>query len=506
MIGPIAAALAGSLCAWLGFAPTGWWWFPYFGLAVLAALLARSRGIARGALLGFAFGLGYFMAGVSWVRVSMNEFGGMPLALAWLSAALFCAFLALYVALACAVTAWAMGGRRRPWRALPFALVFAAAWTLSESLRAHLFTGFEWLALGSSQLGPFAPAPLAAVFGQLGLSAWVALIAGYLGGAVAVADTASGRWWVLARAVICFFISGLLSLLHPSEWFTEPVGPALSVSLVQGNVAQSMKWDPAKFIDTVERYGRLVQASRGALIILPETAYPAPLSRLPPEALEALRRHAVDRGGNVLFGVPQVDGGRFYNAAVTLGVDPAQQYRKVHLVPFGEYMPLRGPLAWFYANLNIPMSDFAAGERVQSPLAVGGQHLGISICYEDAFARDVRRTLPEATLLVNLSNDAWFGHSAAAEQHLQLAQMRAIESARPMLRANNTGVTAIVDERGRISARLPGFAEGVLEASVQGRRGATPYVRFGDWPVWLAALAILAHAALRRRRDGRQGS
>ena len=502
LIAPLLAALFGALTGWLSFAPVGWWWFPFIGFAVFAALVSRAPSVKRGALMGFIFGLAYFLAGVAWVRVSMNEFGGMPLPLAWFSAFLFCAFLALYPMLAGAFTAWAKP--KNPWF---FAFVFASAWTFAEYLRAHLFTGFEWLSVGTSQVGPFAQSIVTQSLGSFGASWLVVLAAGYLGSttAMAVQLPKSTAWQVGAKLAAlftlgAFFVGWLGFIRFP---FSDAVGQPVRVSLLQGNVAQSMKWEPDVFEKTLQLYEKLVTQAKGELIILPETALPAPLSRIPPDYIERLRGIANSKNANLIIGVPVQENGKFYNAAISLGVEDSQQYRKVHLVPFGEYMPLRGLLAWFYANLTIPMSDFSSGGALQPNIKVNGQSLGISICYEDAFARDVHRTLPDATLLVNISNDAWFGQSAASEQHLQLSQMRAIEFARPMLRANNTGVTAVIDEKGRVTQRLTPFTEGILETTIQGRKGSTPYAAWGDLPILLICLAGLGIGAAQRLRRGR---
>jgi len=532
------AALAGALTAWLGFAPIGWWWFPYLGFAALAGLIGRAPTVRRGALLGFAFGLAYFLAGVSWVRVSMNEFGGMPLPLAWFSAFLFCAVLAIYPTLACAFTAWAVGFRpavgasslalsaagepsadsviaptppkreqARAYHPVWFAFVFASAWTFSEYLRGHLFTGFEWLAVGVAAAGGGVGSGVlkgwAVTFGAFSTGWFIVFVSGL------VAVIASSRTAFASRRVALAFCAAMsvvgfaFSTLAAME-FSDASGAPIRVSLLQGNVPQSMKWEPEKFAQTLQLYEKLVTQAKGELIVLPETALPAPLSRIPPEYVEKLRGIALSKNANLLIGVPVQENGKFYNAAITLGVEETQQYRKVHLVPFGEYMPLRGLLAWFYANLTIPMSDFSAGDAIQPQIKVNGQLLGVSICYEDAFARDVLRAMPDATLLVNISNDAWFGQSAAAEQHLQLAQMRAIETGRPMLRANNTGITAVIDDKGRVTQRLAPWTEGILEFTVQGRKGFTPYSMWGDLPILLICLAgigIGAAQRLRRRNE-----
>ncbi len=506
----VAAAIAAFASAYLGFAPIGWWWVPCIGFAVLSALLSNAGAFKRVALIGFVFGLVYFFTGVSWVRISLNEFGGMPLAMAWFAAFLFAAFLALYSTLACAFTAWV-----RPKHWLGAAFVFACAWTFGEYLRAYLFTGFEWLSVGASQTHELSFMGWASLFGVFGAT-WMLIFTSAILPRLLVAFLAlwrpnSGRDWLYLGAidrgvtsvVVVLFGTLIVNVMIAQLRFSEPTGNPIRVSLLQGNVAQSMKWEPEKFADTLQRYEKLVTEAKGELIILPETAFPAPLHRIPPEYIERLRGIANAKGANLLFGVPVQEKDKFYNAAVSIGVEPSQQYRKVHLVPFGEYMPLRGLLAWFYANLTIPMSDFSKGAVDQPLIKLNGQSLGISICYEDAFSRDVHRTLPDATLLVNISNDAWFGKSAAAEQHLQLAQLRAIEFARPMLRANNTGVTAVIDEHGRVTKRIDAFTTGILETTIQGRKGYTPYMMWGDLPILIICLAGLGIGAARRLAVGR---
>jgi apolipoprotein N-acyltransferase len=502
MISLTVAALAGALTAYLGFAPIGWWWFPFIGFAVLAALIQNAPSVKRGALMGFVFGLAFFLAGVSWVRISLNEFGGMPLPIAWFAAFLFCAFLSLYPMLACAFATWA-----KPKGAVFFAVIFASAWTFAEYLRAHVFTGFEWLSVGVSQ-APTGLSIVAQIFGVFGATFLVvfysALISRFsvllwrkMGNRERVDEDGAGT--TLIGAAFCVSVVPVIAVavLGPLA-LSNSVGGSLRVSLLQGNIAQTLKWDPERFASTLVLYEKLITEAKGELIILPETALPSTLDRIDPAYIERLRGIAVAKNANLIIGVPVQEKDRYYNAAISLGVDPVQQYRKVHLVPFGEYMPLRGALAWFYANLTIPMSDFAKGDADQPLIKVNGQTLGISICYEDAFARDVHRTLPDATLLVNISNDAWFGKSPAAEQHLQLAQMRAIEFARPMLRANNTGITAVIDEKGRVTQRLESFTVGILETTIQGRKGYTPYMAWGDLPILLMCLAGIGIGAARR--------
>ncbi|MCS6996147.1 MAG: apolipoprotein N-acyltransferase [Casimicrobiaceae bacterium] len=490
------AALTGGLTAWLAFAPLGQAWFAFCAMAVLARLVAAQARATRAALLGFAFGLAYFLVGVGWVRISLHDFGGMPAHLAWFSALLFCLYLALWPALAAGITM-----ALRPAGALSFASVFAAAWSFTEYLRAHLWTGFEWLSIAQSQAPEGPLAGFLPLFGGFGTAFLLTLAASLVAFALlpvpqAGPGTARDRLGWLAGATGVLLSAAAVSRI---DW-AQPAGTPLRVSLLQGNVAQSIKWEPEKLSATLALYERLTAQATGQLIVLPETALPTPLHRVDPAYLERLRNLAATRGANLLLGVPVLEQGRYYNAVVSLGSEPSQIYRKVHLVPFGEFMPLRWALGWFYANVTIPMSDFSPGRIDQPLLTLNGQRLGISICYEDAFARDVHRTMPDATLFVNVSNDAWFGKSRAAEQHLQLAQMRAREFARPMLRANNTGITAILDSRGRVLDRLPAWETGILEAEIRGAQGYSPYTLWGDLPALLVLLTVLGIATVQRLR------
>ena len=271
------------------------------------------------------------------------------------------------------------------------------------------------------------------------------------------------------------------------------------MSLLQGNIAQDLKWDATRFDATVQLYQRMIEGSTARLTILPETAIPRFLDQLDPELVRALARSARGRGGDLLIGLPMRDAsGRYYNSVLSLGASPVQRYDKIHLVPFGEFIP--PGFGWVPSVLKIPLTDFSRGSVAQAPFALAGQKIAVNICYEDAFGEEIIRVLPEATLLVNVTNVAWFGDSLAPYQQLQMAQMRALETGRVMLRATNTGVTAIIDYRGNIAAVLPPFTQGTLNGSVQGRSGATPYVRWGNAPLVLLALLACGLFVLRYRK------
>ena len=467
------------------FAPLGWYPLALVTLAWLAhawrAALPR-----RCFWIGFALGCGLFGAGVSWVYVSLHEFGGMPAPLAGFATLVFCAFLALFPA----ATGW-LQARIPAGDAARACLLIPAAWTLFEWVRSWIFTGFPWLSLGYAAVGwPLQGyAPIGGVFA---LSFLTFALAGLL--SLLAARLPGARYWL--AALIAIPIGG--ELLRHVEW-SSPFGAPLSVALLQGNIEQSLKFDPARYARTLDTYARLAEATQARLIVFPETAVPRFLDTVERNYLRRLDAVAQRNGGDLLLGVPtRKSAEEFFNSVITLGVSPIQVYHKVHLVPFGEFVP--PGFGWALQVVNIPMSDFSRGAPGQRPLAVAGEHIAVNVCYEDAFGAEIAADVPEATLLVNMSNVAWFGDSLAPAQHLQIAQLRAIETGRMHLTATNTGITAAIDRDGVVRARLPQFAEGRLETTAQGYTGATPYVLVRDWPIVLVALALLVGAALIARR------
>ncbi len=300
----------------------------------------------------------------------------------------------------------------------------------------------------------------------------------------------------LAALAVLFLAGGLARL---AKW-TEPAGPAVRVALLQGDVAQEIKWREAERTRILLDYRRMIFAAPGRVVVVPETALPAFLDQLPADYVESLRRDARAHGQDILLGtverVARGDDYDYYNSLVRITGDRYASYRKRHLVPFGEFIP--PGFGWALAILHIPMSDFSRGRATQPPIEAGGVRFGVAICYEDMFGEELIDSLPAAQALVNVSDDAWFGHSFAAEQHLQGSQMRALETGRWMVRSTNTGVTAAIDPHGRIVSRLPSITEGTLVASIVPRAGMTPYARSGNAPTLLLVVALLV--AFRRRR------
>ncbi len=429
----IAAALGALTVA--GYAPFGLFPLPLLSFALLFLLWQRAASAREAALLGFAFGLGWFGAGVSWVYISLNVFGAMPAPLAAAVTLLFCAYLALHPA-----AAGYLSRRFALPPALNWILFVPAAFTLLEWLRGWLWTGFPWLNPGYTQ-APLSPlAGYAPVLGLHGVTLLLLASAGALCRAWIAQPWRQWRSaWPWPAALLAVWLGG--AVLKTVAW-TEPTGSKVTVSLLQGNIAQDLKWREDQLRDTLLRYLDLVRGSDGRLVILPETALPIFLRDVPAGYLEELAGHARRHRGDVLIGVPErLPNGDYYNSVVSVGSSPRQVYRKNHLVPFGEFIPLRPLLGELVSRLAIPLQDFARGAPDQQPLAVAGERVAVNICYEDAFGEEIIRQLPQATLLVNVSNVAWFGRSIAPRQHLQIAQMRAIETGRYMLRATNTGMT-----------------------------------------------------------------
>ena len=478
----IAFALGAAAVA--AFAPLG-----FFPLAVISlAWLVRdwSRSSPRDSLLsGYGFGFGLFVAGVSWIYVSLHDIGGMPALVAGFATFLFCAFLALFPAIA----GW-LQARIPASPCIRALLLIPAAWTLMEWLRSWILTGFPWISMGYASAGwPLQGyAPLGGVFT---LSFLTVALAGMLW---FVARRKRPYTWAAALVIVLAVGHGLRYV----QW-TTPQGEPVPVALLQGNIEQSLKFDPRRYARTLETYAALAEGTRARLIVFPETAVPRFLDTVDPRYIEFLADIARRNKGDILLGVPTRKApDEFYNSVLTLGESPRQLYHKVHLVPFGEFVP--PGLGWTLRLVNIPMSDFSRGAADQAVLEAAGQKIGVNVCYEDAFGDAIAAQLPQATLLVNMSNVAWFGDSLAPAQHLQMAQLRAVETGRMYLTATNTGITAAIDRDGRVLAKLPQFAEGRLETTARGYVGTTPYVHLRDWPIIVFALGVLVAAAVIARR------
>ena len=464
-------------------------------IAALFWLWLQASSAREAAGLGFVFGMGLFCVGTGWIYVALHDYGGMNFLLAMLATALFAAVCSVMPALAGYLQArYVPLGLGQSRLAAPdwvrLTLVMPVAWVLMEWVRGLIFTGFPWLAVGYSQVTVSPLAGYAPVLGVYGVSLAVGISSGLL------VLLAQAHWTKRGKAalVAALLIWGVGGGLHLVKWST-PEGQPITVALVQGNIPQDLKFREEKLLPTLETYHRLTQDLDAQLIVLPESALPL-LRHEVPENYMAQLRQQVRHGGDMIVGAFEYDQGRYYNSVFTLGTSASQSYRKNHLVPFGEFIPGRPVFGWLINNvLNIPMSDLARGGKRQPLLRVAGQRVAVAICYEDVFGEEVIRYLPEASLLVNVSNDAWYGDSLAAIQHNQISQMRALESGRMMLRATNTGVTSIIGRDGVIQASLPQHQEGVLFGNVQGYQGSTPYARWGNAAV-LGLLGLMGVTAI----------
>lgn len=479
----------------LAFSPFHYFYLIYFTLAILFA--SWSYASPRQAMWrGLFFGLGFFGAGISWVYVSIHTFGNIAWPLAILLT--FCLILLLSVFIAAQGYLLARFFPHHPINKT--LLAFPSFWVIAEWLREWLFTGFPWLYIGESQSnGPLAGfTPLIGIFGTSWLTAFMA-------GLLIIICYPKKRYWKRYAAIISILVILFLgSALKQVNW-TSKVGHAINVSLIQGNIPQSVKWDPALADLSLYRYEGLTQASwKNELIIWPENAVPLTPEDAQPFLAE-INREAKQHQSTILLGIPiEKNPDQYYNSLLAVGQNQGLYFKR-HLVPFGEYIPLSRYFNHLFELLTIPMTGFVEGEKHQPLMNVNNIKISPLICYEIAYSSLLRDTLPAAQLFVTVSNDAWFGNSIAAWQHLQIAQIQAIATGRPVLFGTNDGVTAIIDEKGRIESMAPRFVTFNLQGTVQARAGSTPWTILGDWPVLIFSLLCLGIIFLRARKRLRSG-
>lgn len=483
---PLAFAVGAMLS--LAFAPFGVW-----PLAVLcpAWLFLAWQGASprRAAAIGFWFHCGTFLAGTYWLYHSVHTIGGAPI---WVAVLLM---LALVVIMGAYLALLGYGqARLLPERgAARWLIGLPASWVLLEWWRGWFLSGFPWLSLGYAQIdSPLAG--MAPLLGVYGLSMLCALSAGavvtlYLG-------EARHRVWVMAVVIVPWMVGGAV---WRHEW-TQPVDRPVSVAVVQASVPQDYKWSPAWRDKTLNLYRQLAQPYLGTqLIIWPEAALPDLAHELT-DYLSELWRASSSSHSDLVMGLLHYDFQKdaYYNGVLALS-DEVQWYHKRHLVPFAEFFPVPESVRSWLRLMNLPYSDFTAGAAQQPTLHAAGQQLGLTICYEDGFGAEQLSILNEATLLVNVTNDAWFGDTSAPPQHLEISRMRALEAGRDMVRAANDGISALITADGTVKATLPRFKQAVLTGQVQPRKGLTLYARTGNWPVLVLCLFGFLWAVFRAK-------
>ncbi len=483
--GDVLAVAAGIMMPF-AFAP---YEFSFLAIVSLVLIMLCWSGISakRAFVRGWLYGLGMFGFGIYWVHISMNQFGGVGVPLSVFLTALFVMFYALFPAIT-GYMARRFSDRGDHQIAREYLLIIPAMWVFFEWTKGWLFTGLPWLSIGYSQIDTpisgFAP-----VFGVYGVSYGLVLSAGFI------------VYWLLSGSkaikialpvlVLLWLVPGLIKQVQWSEVIDEP----LKISMIQANIPQDKKWLYSQRQPTLDLYMKLSRENWASdLIIWPETAIPVTYDKVRP-FLKQIAQEARMNGSELLVGLPVYNEreNEFFNSMLSLGLKESF-YEKKHLVPFGEYLPLKSVFGKVVDYFDIPMSDFTPGRQERPILFVAGQRAGISICYEDVFGEEVVEALPDATFLINVSNDAWFGDSSAPHQHLQIARMRSLETARHMARSTNTGVSAFIDEKGKIVSASPQFETHVLTGEIQPMQGVTPYVLFVNYPVVIFISLVLAVA------------
>ena len=506
---PALAIIAGA-CNTFAFAPWHLWIVQILCLAVLASLTIRADRAKTAFILGWAYGFGSLVSGIHWLFVSMPRFGGMSAPMAAAAVILFSLFAGALAGFATGLTRRLMTGWNTSFTVTAL-FIFPSCWAIFEWVRGWIFTGLPWVVTGYAHTGsPLAGyAPVAGVYG-------VGFIAAIIAGAIALFFTIGRDHWArqLAASIapIVILLAGGQTLRH-IQW-TEPVGQPIQVRLLQGNIPQEFKFTPIQIQAALSLYADAI-TSRGAdLIVTPETAVPVYIQQLPEGYLEHLSRFAATSFSHIALGIPLADSPRQYtNSVIVMSPDDhgknrpfGYRYDKHHLVPFGEFIPTG--FRWFVNMMRIPLGDFTRGDPLQKPFAVKDQWIMPNICYEDIFGEEIVDQIrneqetgnDQPTILLNVSNIAWFGNTIALPQHLQISQMRALETRRPMLRATNTGTTAVITPQGDIQARLAPYTRAGLDATVQGYRGSTPYIRYGNLLFLAIAFLFLAIGKFTSRR------
>ena len=492
----LPALLAGAIAP-LSLSPVNFWPAAFVSVFVLLLKLENAT-IKQAAKLGWVFGLGFFGVGVSWVYVSINLYGN--------ASGLFAAFLTLFfvgtLALLFALQCWVY---RRYFSGLQRALGFAACWVLFEWLRSWLLTGFPWLYLGyghiNTLLGNLAP-----VLGVLGVSFAVALVSGMLYEMFLI--------WrkeklllskQLIKYEITFILLGLtLFYLGSLSWVEEDANRSVEVALVQANIDQNLKFNPAFIGEGLNLYNGLsAPLWENDIVIWPETAIPL-LYQSAGAELAYFERLANENNSSLITGILYREENSIYNSVTSLG-NGSGVYHKQKLVPFGEYVPFANIMKTILKIFSLPMSSLSAGPANQALLQASGFSFASYICYEVVYPDFVRKQAHEADFLVTISNDTWFGASFGPLQHLQMAAMRALENGRYMIRATSNGVTAFINEKGQVVGQAKQFEIATLQNTVPAFRGRTPFSYWGSWPIVLFSLLILAAIYLLKRMLKHQG-
>jgi apolipoprotein N-acyltransferase len=501
-------SLIAGLSLVLAYAPFSQWWLAIVAPAIWLAKINQLN-VRMATKQGFIFGLAWFSSGISWVHVSIDQFGGLPLLVSLLLMLLLCVYLALYPAVACYLSA-----RFNPKRQFTLWL-FPAFWLIAETARGALLTGFPWLSLGYSQIdGPLAA--FAPVIGETGITFVMLCLS------ICLVNIVCARQLKRHIALLTLILVAAAAL-NQISWL-QLKQRVVKTALIQGNIKQEMKWVPEQEWPTMLKYLDLTQQNFDAqLIIWPENAVP----EIEPAAQDYLSMVDKDASlnntaiitGIINYNVVTKD---YYNSLIVLGnkqqhkqekqvrqqgdyfYGSSNRYYKNHLLPIGEFVPFQSLLRPLAPLFNLPQSSFSRGPYVQKNLVAAGLNIAPLICFEIAFPEQLAANFTDSTdILLTVSNDAWFGDSHGPHQHLEIARMRALEFGRPLLRSTNNGITAIVDHKGKVTGTIPQFEEAVLRADVQLVSGTTPYSYLAGVIRWLLPFLLLSGYYLSTRRKKR---
>ena len=484
--GNLLALIAGCLFP-LGFAPLHFWPLAILSLALLVPLLEGQTG-KRSLLRGWLYGFGFYSVGVSWVYISINTYGYTPQWLSIILTGLFAAGLALFFALF-AWTYQKLALDKWYW------LGFPSLWILFEWIKSWLLSGFPWLYAGNA----FIDTPLAGlapVTGVLGMS-WVAALTATL--LVYLVQRPAKRYQSTAMIAIVW---ALCYGLQTQTWVTPSIKDSLDIAIVQGNIPQEKKWDPNERDTIFGTYARHTETHwEKDVVIWPEAALPV-FYQEAREFMARMQLKAEDTDTALITGTPYWQASDteydYFNSIVSVG-NGHGVYHKQRLVPFGEYVPLESVIRGLIPFFDLPMSSFTPGSSEQQPLVAAGATFAPFICYEVVYPEQVRSLGKDADYLITISNDAWFGRSWGPHQHFQIARLRALELGKYLVRATNTGITAIIDHHGRVTAVIPQFEQAVLQGTLYTTEGRTPYRLWGWWPVLGLSLGIILIIQVRRR-------
>ena len=482
----------------LTYAPFEHGLFVFFILPIWFYLILRTQAPGK---IGFAFGLGWFGAGISWVHVSIADYGGIPLLFSMALMGLLCSYLALFPAVFARLLAWVNKSSQQ--QLIPTLCAAPILWYIIEWLRGILFTGFPWLSLGYSQINGSAHAThLIPIFGELGTSAWMVFVCMCL-------TPATNRYvWrhrIEPKSNGLFALGLFLAVFMKYtnwQWEIEDPQQTVKLALVQGNIPQSLRWVPEEDANTMNQYFKMTQGlwTSHDVIIWPEAAIPQ-LEPLADDYLLALREQSIATQTPLITGILnyRVQTNEAFNNVIVIDEQYAYEhpnrYAKHHLLPIGEFVPFESLLRGLAPIFDLPMSSFTRGEYLQPNLQAGPLSLTTALCYEILFARQVRDNLtPETNAILTLSNDAWFGASHGPHQHMQIAQIRALELGLPVIRATNNGVTGVIDHFGHIQAQLEQFSTTHMSYALPLKKRRTPYFYFGESinMIWLGIMLLIA--------------